>query len=817
MKSSNDNPIPLLPLRELVVFPQQVVPLFVGREKSVRAIEESQKQNKYIMLAAQKDARTSNPGEKDIYQIGTLGQVVQFIRLADGPIKVLVEGKGRAKITKFSDDDELMLVDVEELIPSTEVSTELKALMRSVNATFESYVKLGKKVNPEMIMQVNSIEDPSRLADAIVVQLNIKLEDKQDILETIDPTERLEKILSHMKSEIEILQVEKRIRGRVKKQMEKTQKEYYLNEQMRAIQKELGDKDDFKNEIQELEEKLKALEMPEEARDKTEKEIRKLKMMSPMSAEATVVRNYIDWMLSLPWDHMSDAQIDIDKAREVLDSDHYGLDKVKERILEYLAVQKLVGKIRGPILCLVGPPGVGKTSLGKSVAKATGREFVRISLGGVRDEAEIRGHRRTYIGALPGKIVQSLKKAGTSNPVFLLDEIDKMSNDFRGDPSSALLEVLDPEQNDTFNDHYLDCDYDLSNVMFVTTANTLHTIPQPLMDRMEIIQLSGYTELEKSSIVKTYLYPKQVKENGLQESNVNLEDSAIEEVIRRYTRESGVRNLERTIATLCRKAAVEVVQNGEDHTTHFTADNVVKYLGQPRFRFGKGEEEHLVGTATGLAWTQLGGALLVIESTILPGRGRLQITGKLGDVMQESARAALSYVRSRAEMLGLPRNFYDKIDIHVHVPEGGIPKDGPSAGITIALSLVSALTGIPVDKEVAMTGEITLRGSVLPIGGLKEKTLAAHRGGMTKVLFPKENENDIEEVPATVRADLELVPVSHVDEVLLEGLVCDGKEHFQELIEQRTFRDELLFSDPVRGGEENGVEREKDQVEVVAH
>lgn len=819
MKSSVNNPVPLLALRELVVFPQQVVPLFVGREKSVRAIEESQKENKYIMLAAQKDARTSNPGAKDIYPVGTLGEVVQLIRLADGPIKVLVEGKTRAKITGFAQEDEYMLVDVEELVPSTEVTTELKALMRSVNSTFESYVKLGKKVNPEMIMQVNAIEDPSRLADAIVVQLNIKLEDKQDILETVDPGERLEKILGHMKSEIEILQVEKRIRGRVKKQMEKTQKEYYLNEQMRAIQKELGDKDDFKNEIQELEDKLKAKDMPEDARDKTEKEIRKLKMMSPMSAEATVVRNYVDWMLSLPWNEMSDAQIDIEKARAVLDEDHYGLEKVKERILEYLAVQKLVGKLRGPILCLVGPPGVGKTSLGKSVAKATGREFVRVSLGGVRDEAEIRGHRRTYIGALPGKIIQSLKKAGTSNPVFLLDEIDKMSTDFRGDPSSALLEVLDPEQNDTFNDHYLDCDYNLSNVMFVTTANTLHTIPQPLMDRMEIIQLSGYTELEKMAITNKYLYPKQVEENGLKIENLDLQESAVTEVIRRYTKESGVRNLERTIATLCRKAAVEIVEKGKEYQVVINSDNIMRYLGQPKYRFGKSEEEHLVGTATGLAWTQMGGALLVIESTILPGRGRLQITGKLGDVMQESARAALSYVRSRAEMLGLPRNFYEKIDIHVHVPEGGIPKDGPSAGITIALSLVSALTGIPVDKEVAMTGEITLRGSVLPIGGLKEKALAAHRGGIRKVLLPKENENDVEDIPATVRQDLEMVPVTHVDEVLFEALVCKGAKDFEHLLDLKNMRDEALFADLGKKESSDEVDsaKEKESVGVVTH
>lgn len=820
MKPTLTNPVPLLALRELVVFPQQVVPLFVGREKSVRAIEESQRENKYIMLAAQKDARTSNPLQKDIYTIGTLGEVVQLIRLADGPIKVLVEGKGRAKIKSFVQDDPFMAVDVEELLPPVDVPTELKALMRSVNATFDQYVKLGKRVNPEMIVQVNAIEDPSRLADTIVVQLlNLKLEDRQEILETIEPQERLEKILGHMKSEIEILQVEKRIRNRVKKQMEKTQKEYYLNEQMRAIQKELGEKDDFRNEVQELEDKLRAKDMPDEAREKTEKEIRKLKMMSPMSAEATVVRNYIDWMLSLPWNEMSDATIEIDNAREVLEDDHYGLEKVKERILEYLAVQKLVGKIKGPILCFVGPPGVGKTSLGKSVARATGREFVRVALGGVRDEAEIRGHRRTYIGALPGKIIQSLKKAGTSNPVFLLDEIDKMSTDFRGDPSAALLEVLDPEQNDSFNDHYLDCDYDLSQVMFITTANTLHTIPQPLMDRMEILRLSGYTELEKLAIAKKYLYPKQCAENGLEEKNIDIEDSGFVEVIRRYTRESGVRNLEREIATLCRKAAVEVVDKGKDYRVVISGDNIAKFLGQPRFRYGKGEETHQLGLATGLAWTEKGGELLVIETTILPGRGRLQITGKLGDVMQESARAALSYVRSRADLLGLPKYFYDKVDIHIHVPEGAIPKDGPSAGITMATSMVSALTGIPVDKNVAMTGEITLRGNVLPIGGVKEKSLAAHRGGIRRILIPKENENDIEDIPATVRAELEFVPVSHFDEVIVEALVCEGIKDFDRFLERRAIRDELLFTPESKKGEgdERDDEKGKESPSMVTH
>ncbi len=803
MKASFTNPVPLLALRELVVFPQQVVPLFVGREKSVKAIEESQRENKLIMLSAQRDARTSNPGEKDIYSVGTLGEVVQLIRLADGPIKVLVEGKCRAKVKKLVKDDEFMLVDVEEIVPEIEVTTELKALMRSVNMTFENYVKLGKKVNPEMIMQVNAIEDPSRLADAIVVQLNLKLEDKQEILETVDPEDRLEKILGHMKSEIEILQVEKRIRNRVKKQMEKTQKEYYLNEQMRAIQKELGEKDDFRNEIQELDDKLKAKDMPDDARDKTDKEIKKLKMMSPMSAEATVVRNYVDWMLALPWNEVSKDEIDLDKARVVLEEDHYGLEKVKERILEYLAVQKLVGKLKGPILCLVGPPGVGKTSLGKSIARATDRKFVRVALGGVRDEAEIRGHRRTYIGALPGKIIQSLKKASTSNPVFLLDEVDKMSMDFRGDPSSALLEVLDPEQNDTFNDHYLDCDYDLSKVMFITTANSLHGIPQPLMDRMELIRLSGYTELEKLAIAKRFLYQKELKENGLSSDNLEIDDSAYVEIIRRYTRESGVRSLERSIATLCRKAAVEVVEKGKEHKVRVDASGITQYLGQPQFRYGISETQSQVGVVTGLAWTDKGGELLTIETTILPGKGRLQITGKLGDVMQESAKAALSYVRSRAEILGLPKYFYDKVDIHVHVPEGAIPKDGPSAGITMATSLVSALTGIPVDRNVAMTGEITLRGSVLPIGGLKEKTLAAHRGGIKRIVLPKENENDIEEIPPTVRESLELIPVSNVDEVLFEALLCSNAKEFDKMLDRKALRDETLFDEQKKGEDEN--------------
>ena len=815
MKTKSNSSVPLLALRELVVFPQQVVPLYVGRDKSVKAIEAAQRDGTYIMLVAQKDAKTTDPVADDLYQIGTLGEVVQLIRLADGPIKVLVEGKVRARIKSFKEGDDFYTVEVEELTPPVDVDNELKALMRSINATFETYVKLGKRVNPETIMQVNAIEDPSRLADSIVVQLSLKLEERQEILEIEDPKTRLEKVFERMKSEIEILQVEKRIRGRVKKQMEKTQKEYYLNEQMRAIQKELGDKDDFKSEMQELEEKMRGKDMPEAVRDKTEKELRKLKMMSPMSAEASVVRNYIDWMLSLPWNEMSEAKIDMELAKDVLDEDHYGLEKVKERILEYLAVQKLVGKLKGPILCLAGPPGVGKTSLGKSIAKATGREFVRVALGGVRDEAEIRGHRRTYIGALPGKIIQSLKKAGKSNPVFLLDEIDKMSTDFRGDPSSALLEVLDPEQNDTFNDHYLDCDYDLSDVMFITTANSLYSIPQPLLDRMEVIQLSGYTEIEKLAIAKKYLYSKQAKENGLEEHNLKIDDDAMLDVVRLYTKEAGVRSLERTMATLCRKAAIEVVEKGREHQVHVTQKNLPNYLGQPRFRYGKTEESHQVGTVTGLAWTEVGGVLLVIETSILPGKGRLQITGKLGDVMQESARAALSYVRSRADLIGLPKHFYDHIDIHVHVPEGAIPKDGPSAGITMALSMVSALTGIPVSKDVAMTGEITLRGNVLPIGGLKEKALAAHRAGIKKVLLPLENEKDVEEIPATVRKDLELIPVAHFDQVLFNALALEGARDLEKLTDFKAMQDERLFGPDKPRVESNHMDSGKSSGEAV--
>ena len=775
--SGGSTRVPLLPLRDIIVFPHMVVPLFVGRQRSIRALEEATQKQGPIFLSSQKDAKTNEPAEDDIYKIGTLGTVVQMLKLPDGTVKVLIEGKRRAQIARFVNNPEFFLVDVEEAPEVNERNTEVEALTREVHTTFENYVKLKKKIPPEMVMSVSSIDDPGRLADTIVAHLGIKLEDRQNLLETFNAAERLEKVLGHMRAEIEILEVERRIRSRVKKQMERSQKEYYLNEQMRAIQKELGEKDEFKNEIQEIEEKIKQKKLSAEAREKIDKELKKLKMMSPMSAEATVVRNYIDWILSLPWNEFTDDKLDITEAERVLEEDHYGLEKVKERILEYLAVQSLVGKIKGPILCLVGPPGVGKTSLGRSIARATGRKFVRVSLGGVRDEAEIRGHRRTYIGALPGKIVQSMKKAGSSNPVFLMDEIDKMSTDFRGDPSSALLEVLDPEQNTAFNDHYLDLDYDLSKVMFITTANTLDRITRPLQDRMEIIRIAGYTELEKLSIAKRYLLEKQKEANGLTPENVTFTDNALLGVIRHYTKEAGVRSLEREIAAICRKVAVEVVK--KDRNTHMQVGtkSLHKYLGPVKYRYGKAEDEQKVGVTTGLAWTELGGELLATEVTVMPGKGQLIITGKLGDVMQESAQAAMSYVRSRAAELGLDKDFYQKIDIHIHVPEGAIPKDGPSAGITMATSLVSALTTVAVRNDLAMTGEITLRGTILPIGGLKEKVLAAHRAGIKKVLIPAENEKDIEEIPAAVLKTVELELVAHMDDVLKKALVIDNPEN----------------------------------------
>src|SRR5215831_16866710 len=716
--------LPALPLRDIIVFPHMVSQLFVGREKSIATLDESMARDKEIVLAAQKNAQTNDPMPEDIYTFGTVGAIVQLLRLADGTVKVLVEGRQRARVRRFTDSRDFFVVEAEGVRDDVADDVEVEALIRSVQSTFEVYVKLNKKVQPEVLMSVQSIDDASKLSDTIAANLpTIKLADRQDLLEMSDAKKRLERLYELMQAEIEILQVEKKIRSRVKKQMEKTQKEYYLNEQMQAIQKELGggERDEFKNELSEIEEKLKAKHLSEEARGKVEKELKKLKMMHPTSAEATVVRNYIDWVLALPWYDKTDERYDIGEAEKILDEDHYGLKKCKERIVEYLAVQALTKKLKGPILCFVGPPGVGKTSLAKSIARATGRKFVRLSLGGVRDEAEIRGHRRTYIGAFPGQIIQRMKKAGTINPVFLLDEVDKMSSDFRGDPSSALLEVLDPEQNHTFVDHYLDVEYDLSKVMFICTANTMHNIPAPLQDRMEIIRIAGYTELEKLSIARRYLIPKQKEANGLGDVPIIFTESAVRAIIHRYTRESGVRSLEREIASIFRKVARDVLKNGKREVS-IDKKLVMKYLGVPRYRFGMAERENQVGIVTGLAWTEMGGELLTTEATVMPGKGKLFITGKLGEVMQESAQAAMSYVRARAERFGIDRKFAETCDIHVHLPEGAIPKDGPSAGVTMATALVSALARIPVRREVAMTGEITLRGRVLPIGGLKEKT-----------------------------------------------------------------------------------------------
>ncbi len=777
--------IPLLPLRDVVIFPHMVAPLFVGREKSIRALEEAMKKDKEILLSAQKDAKTNDPNEEDIYKIGTIGTIVQMLRLPDGTVKVLVEGKRRARILRYVPNPSFFLVEAERVSEDENVGVETEALIRTLVTAFENYVKLNKKIPSEVLVTISSIEEPSRLADTISSHLGFKLQDKQEILETINPAERLEKLYEKIQAEVEILQIEKRIRTRVKKQMEKAQKEYYLTEQMRAIQKELGEKDDLKSEIQEFEERLKQKSLSEEVEQKVRRELKKLKMMSPMSAEATVVRNYIDWLLSLPWaGENTEDRLDIDEANKILEEDHYGLEKPKERIVEYLAVRALTKKIKGPILCFVGPPGVGKTSLAKSIARAMGRKFVRISLGGVRDEAEIRGHRRTYIGALPGKIIQGMRKAGTVNPVFLLDEIDKLGMDFRGDPASALLEALDPEQNKNFNDHYIEVDYDLSNVLFITTANVLHTIPWALQDRMEIIRIPGYTEDEKLQIAKRFLVLKQVEAHGLKPENFKISDSGISYVIRRYTREAGVRTLEREIATLCRKVAKEVVKHGTDHTVKINSNTIEnqKYLGIPKFKFGEIEEKDQVGISTGLAWTEVGGELLTIEVSIVPGKGTFTVTGKLGEVMQESAQAAMSYVRSRAEKLGLERSFYQKVDIHIHVPEGATPKDGPSAGIAIATAIVSALAKKPIGHDVAMTGEITLRGRVLPIGGLKEKILAAHRGRVKKIIIPKDNEKDLKDIPANIIKDIKIKLVEHMDEVLKEAIVSDSPILQQDLV-----------------------------------
>jgi len=759
---------PVLPLRDIVVFPHMIVPLFVGREKSIKALEEVVKSEKLILLATQKNAADDDPATDAIFTIGTLASVLQLLKLPDGTVKVLVEGVGRARVNDYVRSEDFYEATAEALPDAIPNRIEAEALARSVVTEFESYVKLNKKVSAEVVTAVGQIDDYSKLADTIASHLAVKITDKQDVLEITDVTKRLEKVLGFMESEISVLQVEKRIRSRVKRQMEKTQREYYLNEQMKAIQKELGD-EDGKDEVAEIEERINKTKLSKEARDKALAEVKKLRQMSPMSAEATVVRNYLDWMLSLPWGKRSKVKKDLVHAQHLLDDEHYGLEKVKERIVEYLAVQSRANKLTGPILCLVGPPGVGKTSLGKSIAKATGREFVRMSLGGVRDEAEIRGHRRTYIGSMPGKIVQSMRKAKTNNPLFLLDEIDKMGMDFRGDPSSALLEVLDPEQNSSFNDHYLEVDYDLSNVMFVTTANTLN-IPPPLLDRMEVIRIAGYTEEEKAEIARRHLIPEAIKKHGLQEKEWSIDDEALQMLIRRYTREAGVRNLARELSNLARKAVKEILLSKKKKVS-VTPKTLPDFLGVPKYRYGETETEDQVGVVTGLAWTEVGGELLTIEGVMMPGRGKMTVTGNLKDVMKESISAAASYVRSRAIDFGLEPPLFDKRDIHVHVPEGATPKDGPSAGIGMATAIVSVLTGIPVRHDIAMTGEVTLRGRVLPIGGLKEKLLAALRGGVKKVLIPEENAKDLADLPASVKNGLEIVPVSRMEEVIRHALV----------------------------------------------
>ncbi|EOX4451517.1 endopeptidase La [Vibrio alginolyticus] len=763
--------IPVLPLRDVVVYPHMVIPLFVGREKSISCLETAMETNKQVLLVAQKQADTDEPTVDDLFDVGTVATILQLLKLPDGTVKVLVEGQQRAKINHFKESD-FFLAEAEFVVTPELDEREQEVIVRSAINQFEGFIKLNKKIPPEVLTSLNGIDEAARLADTIAAHMPLKLVDKQQVLEIVDVTERLEFLMGQMESEIDLLQVEKRIRGRVKKQMEKSQREYYLNEQMKAIQKELGEMEDAPDEFETLQKKIDESKMPQEAREKTEQELQKLKMMSPMSAEATVVRSYIDWMVSVPWAKRSKVKKNLAKAEEVLNEDHYGLERVKERILEYLAVQNRINKLKGPILCLVGPPGVGKTSLGRSIASATGRKYVRMALGGVRDEAEIRGHRRTYIGSLPGKLIQKMSKVGVKNPLFLLDEIDKMSSDMRGDPASALLEVLDPEQNNSFNDHYLEVDYDLSDVMFVATSNSMN-IPGPLLDRMEVIRLSGYTEDEKLNIAKRHLVDKQVKRNGLKADEIVIEDSAIIGIIRYYTREAGVRNLEREISKICRKAVKNILLDKDIKSVTVTMDNLKEYLGVQRFDYGKADESNRIGQVTGLAWTEVGGDLLTIETQSMPGKGKLTQTGSLGDVMQESIQAAMTVVRSRAEKLGINTDFYEKKDIHVHVPEGATPKDGPSAGTAMCTALVSSLTGNPVKAEVAMTGEITLRGEVLPIGGLKEKLLAAHRGGIKTVLIPKDNERDLEEIPDNVIADLEVIPVQWIDEVLRVALERD--------------------------------------------
>ncbi|MEE4567930.1 endopeptidase La [Paenibacillus polymyxa] len=767
---------PLLPLRGLLVYPSMVLHLDVGREKSVKALEKAMVEDNLILLCSQSEVNIEEPTQEDIFRVGTIAKVRQMLKLPNGTIRVLVEGLERAEIIQYTDNEEYYEVMAKELHEAENVQPETDALMRTVLTQFEHYINLSKKVTPETLAAVSDIEEPGRLADVITSHLTLKIKEKQDILETIDVTQRLEKLLDILNNEREVLELERKINQRVKKQMEKTQKEYYLREQMKAIQKELGEKEGRAGEVEELRNQLSERELPVPVKEKVEKEIDRLEKMPASSAEGGVIRNYVDWLLSLPWNKFTDDDLDIVKAEEILDNDHYGLDKPKERVLEYLAVRKLVKTIKGPILCLVGPPGVGKTSLARSIAKSMGREFVRISLGGVRDEAEIRGHRRTYVGAMPGRIIQGMKTAGTSNPVFLLDEIDKMASDFRGDPSAALLEVLDPEQNNTFSDHFVELPFDLSNVMFVTTANAAHNIPRPLMDRMETLYIPGYTELEKLEIANRYLLPKQKREHGLGEEQLVIGEDTLLRVIREYTRESGVRNLEQQMASLCRKAAKSVVSGGEG-PIEITPDNLKDYLGIAKFRYGVAELEDQIGTVTGLAWTEVGGETLMIEVTVVPGSGKLILTGKLGDVMKESAQAAFSYTRSKAVDLGIELDFYEKNDIHIHIPEGAIPKDGPSAGITIATALISALTNRHVSKDVAMTGEITLRGRVLPIGGLKEKSLAAHRAGYKKILLPKDNERDLKDIPDSIRQDVEFVPVAHMDQVLKHALVEQARVH----------------------------------------
>ncbi|AAW85293.1 endopeptidase La [Aliivibrio fischeri] len=763
--------IPVLPLRDVVVYPHMVIPLFVGREKSIRCLEAAMEQNKQVLLVAQKEAAKEEPQLDDLHGVGTIATILQLLKLPDGTVKVLVEGQQRAKIHQFLEAD-FFTADAEFLLTPVIDDSEQEVIMRSAINQFEGFIKLNKKIPPEVLTSLNGIEDAARLADTIAAHMPLKLVDKQEVLELTDVIARLEYLMGMMESEIDLLQIEKRIRGRVKKQMEKSQREYYLNEQMKAIQKELGDLDDAPDEFEALQKKIVDAKMPKEAQEKAEQELQKLKMMSPMSAEATVVRSYIDCMVGVPWHKRSKVKKDLAKAEEILNSDHYGLERVKERILEYLAVQSRVSKLKGPILCLVGPPGVGKTSLGQSIAKATGRKYTRMALGGVRDEAEIRGHRRTYIGSLPGKLIQKLSKVEVKNPLFLLDEIDKMSSDMRGDPASALLEVLDPEQNSAFSDHYLEVDYDLSDVMFVATSNSMN-IPGPLLDRMEVIRLSGYTEDEKLNIAKNHLLTKQIKRNGLKEHEIEIDDSAIIGIIRYYTREAGVRSLEREISKLCRKAVKQILLDKSIKKVTINQDNLKDFLGVQRCDYGKADDENRIGQVVGLAWTEVGGDLLTIEAESMIGKGKLTYTGSLGDVMKESIQAAMTVVRTRAEKLGINPDFYEKRDIHVHVPEGATPKDGPSAGIGMCTALVSSLTGNPVRSDVAMTGEITLRGEVLPIGGLKEKLLAAHRGGIKTVIIPKENERDLEDIPANVIADLSVHPVKWIDEVLTLALQSD--------------------------------------------